>query len=484
MASTMDHLVGITVLPEYFQAEGVDQVLANCVEKACANAITTSPYVMEVADAVSGQREPPLDAGAGAVRLLDRPLWGKHELFVRTSPAFEPNMELYAGLSYLPPPADELTSKLSHHLHEAIAHASMEGLQIYMQVQAAIPPGYRVQFGGPRAEDLPLLPDQQPVGDRVAINGSLASREILEYHCALIVDLCNQYPELTGIRVDWPEYPPYRLDSVFLDFSPHVRRFADDRTNLEFQQILESVGDFYDRLHGKGDRLLTDDVLRAIVDGPAPWSVLQGLFNDYGIADWLRLKSKLVTNFIATMRESLDNYGHQDKVLVPHAFPPPFNVMSGLDYAQVASLADHIPVKLYTMHWAMIARFYLDQISRCNPHLGESLLVDAVFKLLDISDSPPPPRIEDVRYPGPHDRHFESRNSQLHKLTNAQRAAGSTPIAALVHGYGPVMDMIKRFQIGMEGTDNRVWINRYGYLSDDKLSKIGETVRVLARGDQ
>ena len=187
---------------------------------------------------------------------------------------------------------------------------------------------------------------------------------------------------------------------------------------------------------------------------------------------------------LATMRESLDNYGHQDKVLVPHAFPPPFNVMSGLDYAQVASLADHIPVKLYTMHWAMIARFYLDQISRCNPHLGESLLVDGVFKLLDISDSPPPPRIEDVRYPGPHDRHFESRNSQLHKLTNAQRAAGSTPIAALVHGYGPVMDMIKRFQIGMEGTDNRVWINRYGYLSDDKLSKIGETVRVLARGDQ
>jgi hypothetical protein len=93
MNSSADYLLGITVLPEYFQVEGAAQVIANCVETARANAITTSPYVMrqaEQTEAFLGQREPPIDAGAGGVRLLDRPLWGKRELYVETAPAFSP----------------------------------------------------------------------------------------------------------------------------------------------------------------------------------------------------------------------------------------------------------------------------------------------------------------------------------------------------------------------------------------------------------
>ena len=89
-----ERLVGITVLPEYLQSEGVDGVLDNLVTKAGANAITASPYVMQVTDDAMGSREPPDDAGAGAVRLLDRPLWGKRELFVRTAPSFVPDKEL------------------------------------------------------------------------------------------------------------------------------------------------------------------------------------------------------------------------------------------------------------------------------------------------------------------------------------------------------------------------------------------------------
>ena len=123
-----------------------------------------------------------------------------------------------------------------------------------------------------------------------------------------------------------------------------------------------------------------------------------------------------------------------------------------------------------------MARFYLDQLSKSNPQLNESLLVDAVFTLLDISDCPPPDTISEVRYPGPGDPHFESRDAQLRKLATARRAAGDTPIAALVHGYGPVEDVICRFQTGCQGTDNRVWLNRYGYLSDDKLVAIGKGV--------
>ena len=50
-----------------------------------------------------GSREPPIDAGAGKVRLLDRPLWGKRELFVRTAPSYSAAIaSLYRGLRYQP----------------------------------------------------------------------------------------------------------------------------------------------------------------------------------------------------------------------------------------------------------------------------------------------------------------------------------------------------------------------------------------------
>src|SRR6266581_179486 len=93
-------LIGVTVLPEFLQCEGVDAVLDNLIMKSGANAVTTSPYVMEPANEATGVREPPDDAGAGAVRLLDRPLWGKRELLVRTAPSFVPQTQLYRGLRY------------------------------------------------------------------------------------------------------------------------------------------------------------------------------------------------------------------------------------------------------------------------------------------------------------------------------------------------------------------------------------------------
>src|SRR5512139_3648513 len=81
--------LGVTVMPEYIQSEGIGGVLKK-LEVAGATAVCTSPYVMEPADEKTGSREPPDDAGAGGVRLLDRPLWGRRELFVRTAPSFAP----------------------------------------------------------------------------------------------------------------------------------------------------------------------------------------------------------------------------------------------------------------------------------------------------------------------------------------------------------------------------------------------------------
>src|SRR6187549_511874 len=161
-----------------------------------ANAVATSPYVMEPADEKTGSREPPDDAGAGAVRLLDRPLWGQRELFIRTAPSFVLNKDLYRGLRYQPAEPTELTRRDGHVVHDLVRAAQSRHLKVYLQIQAAIPPGYRVQFGGPTDEDRPRLPDGRLPSRRLAKNGSLASRHITDYTHALIRDLCRVYPDI------------------------------------------------------------------------------------------------------------------------------------------------------------------------------------------------------------------------------------------------------------------------------------------------
>ena len=112
-------------------------------------AIATSPYVMEPAPDGEGGREPPADGGAGQVRLLDRALWGRRELWARTAPSFVADRTLYEGLRYQPEAPTDLTRSEGPKVGAFIAAAKARGLEVFLQVQAAIPPGYRVQFGGP-----------------------------------------------------------------------------------------------------------------------------------------------------------------------------------------------------------------------------------------------------------------------------------------------------------------------------------------------
>jgi hypothetical protein len=147
--------VGVTVLPEFFQNEGVEGLLDNLQRRANVTAIATSPYVMAPVADGSGSREPPIDGGAGKVRILDRPLWGRRELWVRTAPSFAPDLRRYEGLRYRPAEPDDLTRAEGVIMGRAIAVAKARGLEVHLQVQAAIPPGYRVQFGGPVEEAAP-----------------------------------------------------------------------------------------------------------------------------------------------------------------------------------------------------------------------------------------------------------------------------------------------------------------------------------------
>ena len=465
--------IGVTLLPEYFQSESVNGVLDNLQSRAGVTAVTTSPYVMQAADSQSGFREPPIDAGAGKVRLLDRPLWGKRELRTRTAPSFRPDLRLYRGLRYQPPPPDGLTAEQGPMVERFIQAARSRGLKVYLQVQAAIPPGYRVQFGEPELEDIPRLPDGSIPKRRLSANGSLASPHIREYAQALIRDLCRQYPDIHGLRMDWPEYPPYLLDSIFLDFGEPARREAETM-GFDFDRMRRAAAKTYSRLHGG----LDDSDLSACAEAGSPAEAWRPLLPDSaGLAKWIRFKAKLVESLHAGFRKTLDETGASHMELWSNAFPPPWNTFSGMDYRLVGRYSSAISVKLYTMHWPMMLRFYGDQLRQANPGISGSLLARALVRLFGISDEWAPERLEDLYYPAPDEPHPAGAAAQHRKIVQAQHEAGETLVYALAHGYGPAGDFRNRLETALAASRHGCWINRYGYLSDEKLDIIGRAAR-------
>ena len=453
-------MLGITILPEYIQSEGPEPLLDRLLERLPLTAVSTSPYLMEeCAPENGGEREPPADSDKGLARLLERPLWGKSEVWVSTTPSFEPNLELYKGLRYQPQKTTELTHREGPIIDRFISAAHARGVKVYFQIQAAIPPGLRVQFGGPVDDDRARLPDGSIPTKRLDKNGSLASPHIVDYGEALIRDLMTQYPDIDGIRCDWPEYPPYFLESTFLDFGDHAKVFAESR-GIDFESMRESVGSLYTFLTEQLDQT----AMKGFLSSP------ESFFDQWpGIKPWLELKTALVSNILTRFKSAVG----ENKTLFPSAFPPPWNHLSGFNYAEAARTVDAISCKFYTMHWPMMLRNYADSLTEKNPQLSKTLLAECLVKGFD-AYSPTPANSDEFEYPQPNENHPVDLDSFTRRQTQVESWAGDTPVWPIAHAYGPVDDFQKRAASVLAVSKNRLWINRYAYMSDEKLEALAQ----------
>ena len=454
--------LGITVMSPYYQNEGINQVISNLLQRAGATAVATNTSVTAPAPDGVGSFQPPDDAGA-SVRLFDRPLWGKSALWMQSAPGHHPNREFFANSLYQPRPGDALTDREGPIIGRFIRAAKSAGLKVYIQTGAAQPPALRT-------EDIPRLPNGLLPEARMANTGSLASLDIRAYNRAWVRDIFATYPEIDGIRPDWPEYPCYKLDEAFQDFSPHVAQWATEH-GFDFGRIQRDVAAFYHYLHGS---LTNADLADFATPDRGKFTMLSLMQRYPGIAEWLRCKAALSTDLLADWRAAITTYGG-DKELSANAFMSPFSLITGLDFASAAQHCASIAPKLYTMHWSLIVKFWGDTLMAANPGLDERLLVRALVHLLDLDDGDGGTTIADYGYPEPDEPHPIPTEAQLRKIDQVMAITrGRTKIYALVHGYGPLDDFRRRLQLVADSPVDGVWINRYGYLSDEKLDSIGE----------
>ena len=467
--------LGITVMPEWFQCEGIDAVLDR-LQAAGASALATSPYLMAIAPPGQGAREPPPDGDAGSVRPLDRPLWGQTTTWIRTAPSLVHDLSRYRGLRYQPGAPDALTLAHPRLIDDVIDAARKRNMVVYLQVMAASPPGYRVQFSAADADDACLGPGGQPHPHRVDRNASLASHHVLDYGAALLAELAERYPGAQGFRIDWPEYPPYDLRSALFDFSPHAHP-ALRAAGVEPHAYGALVCDHLTRwqtaarasaAHG------VDATRQALAE--AGWD---SFFTNQGDgAPLWTSKRASVAALLHRYRQALDAVTGPRRALEPQVFPHPLSDVSGFAWPALADTSDAVGVKLYTMHWPMMARYWARDLVGSADQKALDTVTAAMAGFLGFCDAPLPDGAL-LHYPPPETPHPVGRQAQALKLQLAREVAGSVPVVAFAHSYGASADVVARSAIALAaaGAPARLWVNRYGYLSDTKLADLGRLVQ-------
>lgn len=386
---------------------------------------------------------------------------------MRTAPSFVHDRERYAGLRYQPSPPSALTTRHAGLLDNVLAAAASRGIAVYLQVMAASPPGYRVQFSSATAADQCLGPDGDAHTARVDRNASLASREVVAYTATLVAELAERYPAVAGFRLDWPEYPPYDFASALFDFNPAAAALmaADGHDPAH---VARRVREWRDGLRGAARTAASRGpaTVAAALDA-AGWDAL---FTDDGaLAPLFAAKRRAARALLAAVRAALDAVPGPRRLLEPQAFPPPFHFVSGFPLAELAGVADGVGIKLYTMHWPMIARNWARDLVGAASGGEVDAVTAAVARRLRLVDGDVDGAT--LRYPEPHVAHPAGAVAQREKLDVAAGAAGRVPVTAFVHSYGPLADVVARYRIAARA-GVPVWINRYGYLADAKVAAL------------
>ena len=463
---------GITITTAELDSEGVELVL-DAVAGTGANAVTMSTGQVVEAAPGEGMREPPLDL-EGQKRMLDRPLWGKRVLNVQRYAVHTPDPALWSDLPWNPPALAPEAIRVDH-VRRAIDASRERGLRVYAALAPyALPGGTGGQvYTTPSTELRDEYRPRRFIGgshpDAIAFTGCLNNPVVRRLGRARLLEVLRHYGDVDGIVLDWVEYPVYFIDKLFTCFCDHCRHQAT-ASGYDWQEILSSVRQLWDSLH-----TLTPEQVHALIDS-GDWGDLvadpEGM--QTGFNAWLDFKAESVALAVRDLRETMAETDAPNVHVSTGGFSLPWGRMSGASYPDENGPVDVQRVKLYSFHWLMMVRWWTEAIMSWNrgSDLRATNMTRATMSLFGLELEHKPSEITPDLFgmPDPDESHNLTPGSYTHRLENAlSRRSHQAPLMPVVHAYRSVEDFASLMQTIRPFARRGVWIQRYGYLSDEKL---------------
>lgn len=466
---------GVNITTGELDSEGVATVL-DAIAATGANAIGLPTNVVVESSPEEGLREPPLDL-EGERRVLDRPLWGKHALHVQRYPVHAPDINLWRDLPWNPPSAAPEPIRIDFP-RQAIEGARARNLRVYAQLAPYVIPGAvggqdsLTGSGALRNEYRPQRFVGGPNPDAITFTGCLNHPVVRELGRVRVRELLRHYGDVDGLSLDWVEYPVYLADKLFTCFCGHCRIQAQ-ALGYDWETITSAVRVLWDSIH-----TLTPDQLHALAES-GDWG---DLISDpdhiqAGIRAWLDFKTESVALALKDIRETMDDAGCRDMLLSTNGFCLPWGRMSGAAYPPGDNGVDSQRVKLYSFHWHMMVRWWSETLLLWNrgSQITPADMTAAVLSLFGmvLQDAPDNVTPEFFGMPAPADSHNLTPGSYTYRLENAlARHDNQAPMLPLIHGYRSTESFASLLETIRPYTREGLWVQRYGYLNDDKLAAL------------
>ncbi len=457
-----EKFLGVVVSPEYVVCEGMAQVFEN-LEGLQADAIAVWPWLIEPVSQKEGARMPDLHLD-GYRRVLGRPLWGKSELFVRSYPAYAPNRVLFAGSRYQP--AERAPDRLDPELPlRMLAEARQRGMQAHLGIAPLLPPDLL-------PEDRPVRVDGEAVAPPyVAPVACLNNPAARAYAIAAIRDLLANYPGADGLILDWAEFGAYKLEDHFSCFCGHCERAAAD-AGFDWLLIKADVSAAWDRLHRLTPELLQE--FRVRHEPRVAWDPV--LAEHPGWQEFVHFKAVSVERFFRRVRKTMDQSGFPEAALTARGWCSPWNRSSGFDFQKLSAVCDAVSPKLFTFDHAALPKWAASRLQQWNPDLPERELLGCLLAAMNLPDSNKDRKLADYGIPGPEDEHPTSLGAYKERLQEMTAAVGEQAACyPISHPYLPAQQWRDMVALIQDSPVDGMWVNMYGYLSDEKLKILAET---------
>lgn len=467
---------GIVITPAEAAHEGIDNILDK-LQDVGANSVAISPGVFVPSSPVEGVREPPLDI-EGEARELDRPLWGSTVQYLTGYSPYDPDRNLWKDVPFEAPQAapDGLRVDYAALLIDEARHRGMNAFVVTSPTLLPGLPGGQSFSSGSSVND---------INDRIIqVDGNTSTRAIAGQGCvnnprvqalarARLTETLNHYAEATGIFIDWAEYTCYLPKDIFTCFCVHCEQRARTRS-LAWPDIRRGVQQLVDDLGSVNEMRLRD------LTEAGPTTLVESLLILSGsgvsvrdaLTELVKFKADSVAEFFNGAQALAADLGSKVEIGA-NAFAPPWNQVTGSDFARLSAQVEVVRCKLFTFHWPMMTRWMSEFLLSKNPELSPSAVLGATQAMYQVPTPATEHRksLDDYRMPAPDEPHPILLSALGEKLAESKsHIASSARLEAYIHSYRPVGE----FAALLRSTDrvDGTWIQRYGYLSDRKLEVI------------